>query len=85
MGNAVEKNKVHTSHNLRICLIQSRMFDKQLSVYSFAVKLPIHDDGTTFSGRAPYRIPELTWFAGVCSSKFECRKLSSYLKTLNAN
>lgn len=31
------------------------MFDKQLSVYSFAVtaKLPIHDAGTTFSGIAP--------------------------------
>lgn len=65
---------MHVCHNLRICLIQSGMFDEQLSVYSFAVtaKLPIHDDGTTFSGIAPYRIPVLTRFAGVCNSKFEC-------------
>lgn len=61
------------------------MFDKELSAYSFAAtaKLPIHAAGATFNGIAPYRIPVLTRFAGVCNSKFEYT--AAYLKTLNAD
>lgn len=63
---------MHVCHNLGICLIRSRMFDKQLSVHSSAVtaKLPIHAAGTTFNG-TPCRIAVLTRFAGVCNSKVE--------------
>lgn len=76
---------MHVCHNLRICFIQSRMFDKELSAYSFAAtaKLPIHAAGATFNGIAPYRTPALSRFAGVCNSKFECT--TAYLKTLNAD
>lgn len=55
---------------------KNRMFDKQLSVYSFAVPaklnpLPMCAAGTTFSGVTPCRIPVLTGFTGVCNCKFE--------------
>lgn len=52
------------------------MFDKQLSVYSFAATaklnlLPICAAGTAFKGVAPCGIPVLTGFTGVYNSEIE--------------
>lgn len=66
------------------------MFDKQLSVYSFAVtaKLPIHDVGTTFNRIAPTEFLCLLdlLVSVILNLNVQLgRKLSSCLKALNAN